>query len=177
MVHLFLAVLGALRVFFRSRSDTALEILALRQQVAVLKRRRPRLPLNCGDRFFWTTLRRFWPRWSHVLLIVQPETVVRWHRAGFRFYWRWRSRARGGRPKITAEIGRLIRRLAQENADWGAPKIHGEMLKLGFTSRNGLSLAICGEWGGVAIQGSAGWHFSRTTGKSSWPSTSSPCRR
>ena len=132
MVHLFLAVLGALRVFFRCRSDTALEILALRQQVAVLKRQRPRPPLNSGDRFFWTTLRRFWPRWSNVLLIVQPETVVGWHRAGFRLYWRWRSRARGGRPKITAEIGRLIRRLAQENADWGAPKIHGELLKLGF---------------------------------------------
>src|SRR5215831_1960212 len=81
MVHLFLPVLGALRVFFRSRGDTALEILALRQQVAVLKRRRPRPSLNSGDRFFWTTLRRFWPRWSHVLLIVKPETVVGWHRA------------------------------------------------------------------------------------------------
>jgi hypothetical protein len=132
MVYLFLAVLGALRVFFRSRSDTALEILALRQQVAVLKRQRPRPPLNSGDRFFWTTLGRFWPGWSNVLLIVQPETVVRWHRAGFRLYWRWRSRARGGRPKITAEIRGLIRRLAQENADWGAPKIHGELLRLGF---------------------------------------------
>src|SRR5215831_19031912 len=73
MVQFFIAVLGALRVFFRSRSDTALEILALRQQVAVLKRQRPRPPLNFGDRFFWTTLRRFWSRWADVLLIVQPE--------------------------------------------------------------------------------------------------------
>jgi len=132
MVHLFLAVLGALRVFFRSRSDTALEILALRQQVAVLKRQRPRPFLNSGDRFFWTTLRRFWPRWSNVLLIVQPETVVGWHRPGFRLYWRWRSRARGGRPRITQELRDLIVRLAEENPDWGAPKIHGELQKLGF---------------------------------------------
>ena len=133
MVQLFLAVLGALRVFFRSRSDTALEILALRQQVAVLKRQRPRPPLNFGDRFFWTTLRRFWSRWADVLLIVQPETVVGWHRAGFRLYWRWRCRPRGGRPRITQELRDLIGRLAQENADWGAPKIHAELQKLGFS--------------------------------------------
>jgi transposase InsO family protein len=131
MVHLFLAVF-ALRVFFRSRSETALEVLALRQQVAVLKRQRPRPFLNSGDRFFWTTLRRFWPRWSNVLLIVQPETVVGWHRASFRLYWRWRSRARGGRPRITQELRHLIVRLADENPDWGAPKIHGELQKLGF---------------------------------------------
>src|SRR5215831_3627758 len=85
MVQFFLAVLGALRIFFRSRGDTALEILALRQQVAVLK----------------------------------PETVVGWHRAGFRLYWRWRSRPRGGRPRITREVRDLIGRLAQDNPDWG----------------------------------------------------------
>jgi len=133
MVQLFFVLLGALRVFFRSRSDTALEILALRQQVAVLKRQRPRPPLNFGDRFFWTTLRRFWSRWADVLLIVQPETVVGWHRAGFRLYWRWRSRPRGGRPRITREVRDLIGRLAKENPDWGAPRIHAELQKLGFT--------------------------------------------
>ena len=133
MVYLFLAVLGVLRVFFRSRSDTALEILALRQQVAVLKRQRPRPPLNFGDRFFWTTLRRFWSRWNDVLLIVQPETIVGWHRAGFRLYWRWRSRSRAGRPSVTQELRDLIARLAEENPDWVAPKIHGELQKLGFT--------------------------------------------
>jgi transposase InsO family protein len=78
------------------------------------------------------TLRRFWSRWSDVLVIVKPETVIGWHRAGFRLYWRWRSRPRGGRPKITDEIRELIRRLAEENPDWGAPKIHGELQKLGF---------------------------------------------
>jgi transposase InsO family protein len=84
------------------------------------------------DRLFWTTLRRFWSRWTDALLIVKPETVIGWHRAGFRLYWRWRSRPRGGRPKITNEIRALIRRMAEENAGWGAPKIHGELLKLGF---------------------------------------------
>jgi len=84
------------------------------------------------DRFFWTTLRSVWSRWTDVLVIVKPETVVGWHRAGFRLYWRWRSRTRGGRPKITDEIRVLIHRMAEENAGWGAPKIHGELLKLGF---------------------------------------------
>src|SRR6476661_5716165 len=124
-------MLAVLRVFFRSRVDTSLEVLALRQQVAVLKRKRPRPSLNRLDRFFWTTLRYIWPRWSDVLVIVKPETVVGWHRAGFRLYWRWRSRPRGGRPKVSEEIRTLIRRMAAENADWGAPKIHGELLKLG----------------------------------------------
>jgi transposase InsO family protein len=119
-------------VFFRSRSDAALEVLALRQQVAVLKRKRPRPVLNSFDRLFWTALRHCWSRWADVLVIVRPETVIGWHRAGFRLYWRWRSRPRGGRPKITEEIRVLIRRLAQENPDWGAPKNPGEIQKLGF---------------------------------------------
>ena len=128
----FFSILASVRVFFRSRSDTALEVLALRQQVAVLKRKRPRPKLNSLDRLFWTTLRHLWSRWTDVLVIVKPETVIGWHRAGFRLYWRWRSRPRGGRPKITEEIRTLIRRLASENPSWGAPKIHGELQKLGF---------------------------------------------
>ena len=84
VLEFLLSLLAALRVFFRSRSDTALEVLALRQQVAVLKRKRPRPTLNSLDRLFWTTLRRFWSRWADVLVIVKPETVVGWHRAGFR---------------------------------------------------------------------------------------------
>ena len=132
MTELILPILAVIRVFFRSRRDTALEVLALRQQVAVLKRKRPRPKLNSLDRLFWTTLHRFWSRWSDVLVIVKPETVIGWHRAGFRLYWRWRSRPRGGRPKITGEIRDLIRRMAEENVGWGAPKIHGELQKLGF---------------------------------------------
>ena len=84
MVQFLLALLVAVRALFRTRTDAALEVLALRQQVAVLKRKRPRPLLNAGDRLVWSTLRRFWPRWSAVLLIVKPETVIGWHRAGFR---------------------------------------------------------------------------------------------
>ena len=127
-----LTLLAAVRVFFRSRSDTALEILALRQQVAVLKRKRPRPCLNSFDRLFWTALQRLWSRWTDVLVIVKPETVIGWHRAGFRLYWQWRSRMGGGWPKISDEMRVLIRRLAEENPDWGAPRIHGELVKLGF---------------------------------------------
>jgi len=112
VLEFIFALLAAVRVFFRSRHDTAIEILALRQQVSVLKRKRPRPKLNSLDRLFWTTLRHLWPRWVEILLIVKPETVVGWHRAGFRIYWRWRSRPRGGRPKITGEIRVLIRRLS-----------------------------------------------------------------
>jgi hypothetical protein len=113
LFEFILSLLAVLRVFFRSRSDTALEVLALRQQVAVLKRRRPRPVLNSLDRLFWTTLRRYWPRWSDLLVIVKPETVVAWHRAGFRLYWRWRSRPRGGHPRVSEEIRALIRPLAE----------------------------------------------------------------
>jgi type II secretory pathway component PulJ len=81
---------------------------------------------------FWTTLRAVWCRRADVLVIVQPETVIAWHRAGFRLYWRWRSRRQGGRPRITDEIRSLIQRLADENPEWGAPKIHGELQRLGF---------------------------------------------
>jgi putative transposase len=88
--------------------------------------------LRIIDRIFWTTLHRLWSHWADVLVLVKPATVVAWHRTGFRWYWRWRSRPCGGRPQITAEIRGLIRRLAQENPDWGAPRIHGELPKLGF---------------------------------------------
>jgi hypothetical protein len=111
VAEFILSMLAVAPVFFRSRSDTAIEV-PLRQQVAVLKRKRPRPTLNSLDRFFWTTLRRFWSRWTDALVIVKPETVIGWHRTGFRLYWCWRSRPRGGRPKITEEIRGLIRRLA-----------------------------------------------------------------
>ncbi len=132
MLDLILALLAAIRVFFRTRRDLYIEIVALRQQVAVLKRKRPRPPLTSLDRFFWTALRKVWPRWSDVLILVKPETVIRWHREGFRLYWRWRSKVRGGRPKASAEIRSLIRQMAAENLNRGAPKVHGELLKLGF---------------------------------------------
>ena len=132
MVAILLAFLAAARVFLRSRADAAVEILALRQQLGVLKRKRPRPPLGALDRFFWTVLQQTWDGWKDVLVIVQPDTVVKWHRVGFRLYWRWKSRPRGGRARIGEEIRALIARLAQENPGWGAPKIHGELQKLGF---------------------------------------------
>ncbi len=119
--------------FFRSRSNLGLEILALRQQLGVLKRKHPRPRLRIRDRMFWVLLRRLWPAWSNVLVIVKPQTVVAWHRAGFRLFWRLRSRSKSiGRPTIHAEVRAIIRRMVKENPTWGAPRIHGELLKLGF---------------------------------------------
>jgi putative transposase len=133
MLPFILNVVAVVRLFVVFRTNLALEILALRQQVAVLKRKRPRPKLHCLDRLFWTVLRRLWSRWAEVLLVVKPETVVGWHRAGFRLYWRWRSRGpAGGRRRLTLEVRELIQRMAQDNTGWGAPKIHGELLKLGF---------------------------------------------
>jgi len=111
----------------------ALENLALRQQLAAWKVRQPRPPLAATDRIFWVVLSRFWKNWRSSLQIVQPETVVRWHRQGFRRYWAWKSRHRLGRPAISAELRDLIRRMSRANPLWGAPRIHGELLKLGLT--------------------------------------------
>src|SRR5829696_4281214 len=138
--------MAALRVFFRSRADVSFEVFALRQQVAVLKRKRPRPTVNRLDRLFWVVLRRLWSRWKDALVIVKPDTVVGWHRAGFRLYWRWRSRPSGGRPRVNNEIRCLIRRMAGENSGWGAPKIHGELLKLGFeVSERTVARRSCGK--------------------------------
>src|SRR5271166_4824712 len=114
-----------------SRAALTVENLALRQQLAVLRRsvRRPRLRQR--DRLFWTILARCLAGWQDALLIVSPATVVRWHRQGFRLYWCWKSHGKPGRPKITADIRRLIRRLAEENLAWGAPRIASELRLLG----------------------------------------------
>ena len=99
----------------------------------MLKARRPRPRLSSADRLFWVLLRRFWSRWEHALNIVDPATVVRWHRAGFRLFWRWKSRhRRPGRPRMDLEIRAMIRRLARENPTWGAPRVHSELLMLGL---------------------------------------------
>ena len=100
--------------------------------VVVLKRKNPRPRLSQWDRLFWVASRRFWSRWAEALIVVRPETVVSWHRAGFRLYWRFLSRRGPGRPRITSDLRRLIQRLARDNPLGGAPRIHGELLKLGF---------------------------------------------
>lgn len=126
-------LLSALAGLFRSRSDLILENLALRQQLTVLTRLRPLRRMSPGSRFFWVALRRLWPNWRQVLVVVRPETVVRWHRLGFRAYWRWRSRpGRTGRPRVNPKLRDLIRRMARENLTWGAPRIHAELRLLGF---------------------------------------------
>lgn len=118
----------------RSRRHLLLENLALRQQLSVLARHRPRPRFSSTDRFLWVMLRRFWPRWRSALILVQPETVVGWHRAGFRLYWAWLSRHqnRAGRRRVSKELRELIFRMVAENRTWGAPRIHRELRMLGF---------------------------------------------
>src|SRR5271165_6916806 len=104
-----------LRTLISQRSTLVLENLALRQQLAVLRRSVRRPKLRARDRLFWTVLSRCWGGWHGVLLIVSPATVVRWHRQGFRLYWRWKSRGRPGRPALSADVRRLIRQMARDN--------------------------------------------------------------
>jgi putative transposase len=125
------AMLAYLRAYLVSHHSLALEATALRQQLSVYKHKQPRPKLERFDRLFWVVLRRLWTQWSEALIIVKPDTVVSWHRAGFRLFWRWRSR-QAGRPKVAEEIRQLIRRMRTENPTWGAPRIHGELLLLGF---------------------------------------------
>jgi len=132
MLHLLYTLLATARSSLKSQRELALENLALRQQLAVLKRKAKRPKLTNADRAFWVVLSRRWTGWQHAPILVKPETVIGWHRKGFKLYWTWKSRHRGGRPPIDAEIRTLIRRMARENPTWGAPRIHGELLMLGF---------------------------------------------
>jgi hypothetical protein len=129
-----LALLITLRSILRSRLDLQLEILALRHQIGVLERsvrKRPRLTPT--DRLLWVSLFRIWRHWRSTLLIVKPETVVAWHRKGFRLFWSWKVRhGQRGRPAIPRQTRDLIRRMCRENPASGAPRIHGELLKLGI---------------------------------------------
>ena len=133
MVRWLGILLRTLRSAGRTRRELALENLALRQQLAVWKARQPRPRLTETDRVFWIVLSRLWKNWRSSLQVVRPETVVRWHRRGFRLYWAWKSRHRRGRPAIGTEVRDLIRRMSRANPLWGAPRIHGELLKLGLT--------------------------------------------
>ena len=117
---------------FRSERRLEAEIVVLRHQLNVLRRKMPSRPrLTLLDRLIFVWLYRCRPAVLNAVTIVRPETVVRWHRDGFRLYWRWKSRARGGRPRISSELRRLIREMSVANPLWGAPRIHGEILKLG----------------------------------------------
>lgn len=124
-------ITALLGVVVRSRASLATENLALRQQLAVLSRSVKRPKLRGRDRLFWAWLSQLWSGWSAALVIVKPETVIRWHRQGFRLYWRWKSRKKNGRPKVDLEIRELIRRMSRVNPTWGAPRIRSELRLLG----------------------------------------------
>ena len=133
MASVWRALLLTLRTLTRSRAALQLEILALRHQLEVLQRTRPRrVRLTTIDRWLWVLLARLWTGWRAALVIVKPETVIAWHRRGFRLWWTWKSRRRLGRPTVPAAIRTLIRTMAEANPRWGAPRIHGELLKLGI---------------------------------------------
>ena len=127
----FVSLLLTIRVSIRDQAALQLEILAFRPQLHVLNRSRPqRLRLTQADRMLWIWLSKFWNRWRAAVVIVKPETVLAWHRRGFRLFWTWKSQCRKGRPSIPRNVRQLIRTMAEANPLWGAPRIHGELLKL-----------------------------------------------
>src|ERR1700746_3545672 len=133
MIALICFVLAVLASPFKSNIRVEAENAVLRHQLIVLRRKlKGRARLTNNDRWFFVQLYRRFPAVLPVLMIIRPETLVGWHRAGFRRYWRWKSCRRGGRPQIETELRALIRQMSTENLLWGAPRIHGELLKLGF---------------------------------------------
>ena len=134
MLIVITALLATLSSIFRSRAALGLENLALRHQVGVLQRSaRKRPKLTPVDRLLWVWLSQVWSGWRSTLAIVKPETVTAWHRAGFRLFWTWKVQGgQAGRPAVSRQVRDLIRRMCRENPGWGAPRIHGELLKLGI---------------------------------------------
>ena len=125
-------VTALLRQLLQSRAALAAENLALRHQIVILQRSVKRPRLHRRDRIFWVWLSRLWRGWRSSLIVVQPETVIRWHRQGFRLYWRWKSRSHCGRPKLDAEIRAPIRRMSRDNPTWGRRRIRSELHLLGY---------------------------------------------
>ena len=132
MLACLLALLRWVFAALGSRRQLVLENLALRHQLLVLQRQRPKPRLHSWDRLLWVALRRLWPDWYRSLMIFQPQTVVRWHRAGFRMFWRWKSRRRGGRPAKDKPLTQLIGQMWQSNLTWGSRRIQAELAKLGI---------------------------------------------
>ena len=135
MLNVLRSLVGAVRSFFKTQRDLAMENLALRHQIGVLKRTvgKRRLRLKAADRGLWAGLSRIWAGWEHALAIVQPATVIRWRREGFKRYWTRKSRASlGGRPTLERDVRELIRKISKANPIWGAPRICNELAKLGI---------------------------------------------
>jgi hypothetical protein len=171
MLTTLMTLLATLSSIFRSRAALELENLALRHQIGVLRRTAAkRLKLTSADRLLWICLSRLWRGWHSALTIVKPETVIAWHRAGFRLCWTWKVRCgQPGRPIISPEVRALIRKMGRENPSWGAPRIHGELLKLGFNVGENTWCAHANR------HLRPGAHSSRFTPSNWCPSTSSPC--
>jgi hypothetical protein len=133
MVAMLRLIAALIANLFKSRRRLEAENLFLRHQLNIAVRGQPsRLPLRGSDRALLVWMTRLWPSLLGLARVVEPATILRWHRAGFRSYWRWKSRKRAGRPRINRELRDFIRRMSRENPLWGAPRIHGELLKLGF---------------------------------------------
>jgi hypothetical protein len=126
-------ILHSICALILSRAQLSIELLALRQQLLVLRRTVPRPQVHRKERLFWVVLSRIWKDWRKVLIIVRPETVIKWHRQGFKMYWRWRSGTRNfGRPKVDKEIRELIGRISRDNPLWSVPRIQSELHPLGY---------------------------------------------
>jgi hypothetical protein len=132
MLELLRILLPTLAALFHERHDLMLENLLLRHQLHVALRSGPRTHFKTLDRFFWLVVRRLYPAWRRHLVLVRPETVLRWHRRGWRLYWRWRSGRHLGRPRLGPEVRELIATMASQNPLWGTERIRGELLKLGI---------------------------------------------
>jgi transposase InsO family protein len=132
MMDALILLFSFLKSGLKNQTELALENLALRQQLTILKRNRPHVRLKKGDRLFWACLSHFWQNWRESLILVKPETVVRWHRRGFAIYWTRLSKHHAGRQGTSKEFRDLVRKMADANPTWGSPRIHGELLKLGI---------------------------------------------
>jgi hypothetical protein len=154
MTSLLSLLLAILLAPFRSNSSLVAENASLRHQIIVLRRKvKGRVPMTNGDRWFLVQLYRWFPSIVSSLVVIKPETLIRWHRAGFRLYWRWKSGSRGGRPRIDTEVRALIRQMSIENPFWGAPRVHGELLRLGFEIAQSTVAKYMVKRGGPGDQG------------------------
>ena len=130
MNNLVIVLLRSIISGLRTQQSLVLENAALRQQLTVLQRQVKRPRLTSSDRLFWVVLRRIWPRWEGALTIVRPTTLIAWHHAGFRLFWRWKSRSKGGRPRVDPDVRALIKAMWRDNPTWGSPRIRDELAKL-----------------------------------------------
>jgi hypothetical protein len=171
-----LVLAGALASLFRTRAALQLQNLALRHQIGVLQRSVKKRPkLTATDRILWAWLCGIWSDWRSALVIVKPETVIARHRKGSRLFWTWKIRhGQVGRPAVPKEIRDLIRQMSRENPLWGAPRIHGELLKLGIDIARPASATTC--CATASVHRRPGGRSSTITSSAWYPSISSPCR-